>query len=576
MNDQNPKQNIEMLVDEVSAERAAGKHRKKKSSRTKVILISVGALLLALLIGGLYFVYGYNRVYPGVKVCGEDISNLTYSKARDALEEKFTQLNENCTLVVTIDKDYTVGPEDSGINYNLRRTVSQAMDYGRKGSVFSRIGSIFRALRRGAEIDPVMTMDKQKLSVHVQKIAQEVASSVIQPSWSCKDGVLTVDKGQDGYAVDAEQLLGFVKARLTKGDFSKAEFSPDIQNPKPLEAAEIIKNVQREVALPTLDLKADPSGRKIKPGQPGLEVDSEKLNALLQGTDRIGTMKVKIILPKYSDEEFKTMLFRDVLSKASTSFNASNVGRTTNVVLATEACNNVILLPGDVFSYNRTVGPRTYERGFKDAIVYVGTTAEAGVGGGICQVSSSIYYAVLRSDLEIVERYAHSRVVSYVPLGEDATVAWGSKDFKFKNNTDFPIKVVTSHTDSSLTIKIYGTQTVQGKKVEMDTKVISHTPFTVVHETDSSLPAGSTKVKSNGYDGYVSETYRVVYVNGKEVSRSLENKSRYTKYDKVILENPTPAVNPQPVPDPVPTPSPAPSPDPAPTDPAASDTPVNP
>ena len=195
-------------------------------------------------------------------------------------------------------------------------------------------------------------------------------------------------------------------------------------------------------------------------------------------------------------------------------------------------------MPGDVFSYNDVVGERTAERGFKEATIYVGNSAEDGLGGGVCQVTSTIYYATLRADLEIVERYAHSREVTYVPKGEDATVAWGSKDFKFANNTGFPIKVVTSHKSNNLTVKLYGTQTVAGKKVTIDTTILSKTPFEVVYEVDETLTPGTEKVKSNGYTGYKTESYRVVTINGVEVSRTLENKSTYKKYDKVILHNP--------------------------------------
>ena len=222
-----------------------------------------------------------------------------------------------------------------------------------------------------------------------------------------------------------------------------------------------------------------------------------------------------------------------LLSKSLGEHNQEAVNRT--------AGNGVILMPGDVFSYNDSVGPRTYERGFKDATVYVGNSAEDGVGGGICQVSSTIYYAALRADLKIVERYAHSRMVTYVPLGEDATVAWGSKDFKFENNTDFPMKVVTSHKTNNLTVKLYGTQTVANKTVKIETTQLSKTPFEVVYEVDETLAPGTESVKSNGYTGYKTESYRVVYIDGQEVSRTFENKSTYKKYDKVILHNPAAA-----------------------------------
>ena len=117
-------------------------------------------------------------------------------------------------------------------------------------------------------------------------------------------------------------------------------------------------------------------------------------------------------------------------------------------------------------------------------------------------------------------------------------MAWGSKDFRFENNTPFPIKVVTSHKTNNLTVKLLGTQTVPNKVVKIVTTELSKTPFEVVYEIDETLPVGTEKVDSNGYTGYKTESYRVVYIDGKEVSRTFENKSTYKKYDKIIKHNP--------------------------------------
>ena len=146
----------------------------------------------------------------------------------------------------------------------------------------------------------------------------------------------------------------------------------------------------------------------------------------------------------------------------------------------------------------------------------------------------------LRADLEIVERKNHSLYVSYVPLGQDATVAYGAVDYRFKNNTNYPIKVVAYTKGSSLTVSLLGTQT-QNKKVEIVTQTLSYDPFQVIYQEDSSLAPGTTQVKNGGYPGYKTVSYRVVYIDGKEVSRTLENNSSYKRVDKVILQGPAPA-----------------------------------
>ncbi len=154
--------------------------------------------------------------------------------------------------------------------------------------------------------------------------------------------------------------------------------------------------------------------------------------------------------------------FSKTLASYTTSFDASNTNRSTNVRLATKAINGKIIKPGKTFSFNGTVGERTAARGYKPAIIFVGGKQESGLGGGVCQVSSTLFNAVLMSNLKIEQRYCHSAPISYVPLGRDATVAYGSKDFKFSNNLKTPVKIVTSYNSSgSITMKIkanYGTK----------------------------------------------------------------------------------------------------------------------
>lgn len=154
--------------------------------------------------------------------------------------------------------------------------------------------------------------------------------------------------------------------------------------------------------------------------------------------------------------------FSKTLASYTTNFDASNTNRSTNVRLATKAINGKIVKPGKTFSFNGTVGERTAAAGYKPAIIFVGGKQENGLGGGVCQVSSTLFNAVLMSNLKIAERHYHSAKISYVPLGRDATVAYGSKDFKFTNNLNTPIKIVTSYNSSgSITMKIkanYGTK----------------------------------------------------------------------------------------------------------------------
>ena len=389
-----------------------------KSPAGKIALLVLAVLLVGFCCFTGYDLYLNEKIYPGVTMGQVALGGMDRGQARKALEEAYGDADIDQSIQITVEeRSFTIPVRDAGLSYDIPQSVERAYAYGREGGFGARFTAVWRARLKKAHLALCTQLDESALEARVQDIAPQVAQPLSPSAYSYENGVLTLDKGQEGYSLDAEALVSALRDKLEN----------------------------------------DPTGRTVTPGTEGVEVSAAAIQAAIDSPDRITTVQCTVTQPKYTAAEYKALLFRDVLGEYSSSFNAGNVGRTTNVLLATDFCNGVILQPGDVFSYNNVVGPRTYERGFKDAIVYVGATAEDGVGGGICQVSSTLYAAVLRADLQIVERYAHSRLVTYVPLGEDATVAWGSKDFRFQNDTDFPIKVVTSHQTSSLTVRIYGT-----------------------------------------------------------------------------------------------------------------------
>ena len=239
---------------------------------------------------------------------------------------------------------------------------------------------------------------------------------------------------------------------------------------------------------------------------------------------------------KVTKEVLDRALFRDVLASASTSLNTGNTDRTNNVTLAAQYINGTILNPGEEFSYNDVVGPRTTERGFKAAGAYSNGKLIDEVGGGVCQPSSTLYMAVLRADLEVTERSNHSLTVAYTPLGEDATVSYGSLDFKFKNDTDYPIKLVTVREGSQMKVTIRGTK-ADDKTVRLETQILETLTPETIKKTDASLAPGETEVEQTAATGYKTITYKYVTVNG-ETTKEVANRSSYRKRDKIILVGP--------------------------------------
>ena len=520
-----------------------------------IALLACATVLVALLAVCGVFVYGYQGIYPGVSVQGVDLSKMTVQQAQSALESRLSGQQEQLgQLVIAVNgEEHQLDVSDMGATYDLAQTAQNAHAYGRQGNPFRRIGQIAGTLFGGQSIPVAIAADEGQVMARMDDVIEQISQKVVEPNYSLEAGKLVIDRGQSGYEIDKDELAAMVLEHLMKGAKETIDYEAEVVEPRPVDLEAIHSEVAAEKKNAFLDLSTDPSGNTISPSQSGADFDVAQAQQMLDGTEeRYVEIPVELVEPEVTTEDLKSKLFRDTLSSSTTKFNAGLKNRTTNVKLAASHINGTILNPGDVFSYNKTVGPRTYANGFLDATVFANGGAEDGVGGGICQVSSTLYVAALHADLKIVERKNHSLYVSYVPLGQDATVAYGAIDFRFENNTDYPIKIVAGTQGSSLTISLQGTKT-QNKKVEIVTTTLSKNPFEVVYQDDPTLQPGETQVKNGGYPGYKTQSYRVVTIDGKEVSRTLENTSTYKRLDKVILQGPpkveepsTPTVNPTP------------------------------
>jgi len=232
-------------------------------------------------------------------------------------------------------------------------------------------------------------------------------------------------------------------------------------------------------------------------------------------------------------DEVLSDLFKDELATYTTYYNVNEVQRTENVRLSAEFINNTILMPGQEFSYNNTVGERSTDRGFKVAKVYQGGQVVDGLGGGICQTSSTLYNAVLYADLEVIERKNHSLSVAYVPLGRDATVSYGTVDFKFKNHKKTPIKIETAVSNGTLTVKILGIKEDSLRTVELRTETVNVRKYPERVINDTSIPVGTTKITTTGKNGYTVKAYKIIKEKGVVVEEKLLSTDTYAPVAQV-------------------------------------------
>lgn len=257
------------------------------------------------------------------------------------------------------------------------------------------------------------------------------------------------------------------------------------------------------------------------------------LQALRQGGAANLPLPVAPLYPDVTVADLRQTGIREVWSSFATNFDVADVSRTANVRLSARRINGHIIYPGEVFSFNEVVGPRDREHGFKEALEIVDGEFVPGIGGGVCQVSSTLYNAVLLANLPIVERTNHSKPLGYVGLGRDATVAYGALDFKFANNTGAPLIILAETVKNRLTVGIVGREplTVAVDLVATDRQVI---PPAVVKKQDPELYLGETKVDKRGKPGYEVTTLRIVRSGGREIRREVLAKDRYLPENTVV------------------------------------------
>lgn len=267
----------------------------------------------------------------------------------------------------------------------------------------------------------------------------------------------------------------------------------------------------------------------------GISADKSEFLKLYSENGGKFKMTVQPTFPEVTTEDLDIEFYQDVLGTYTSKYNGNLRNRTKNVSLAADFVNGTVIMPGQRFSYNSVVGKRTADRGFVKATVYTGEGTEEGLGGGICQVSSTIYCAQLRANLKTVSRTNHSYTVVYVPLGQDATVVYGAIDYVFENDTNYPIMIQTVMGGGKLTVNILGTKKDKSLTYDVVSVTNSTTPKQEVRKETSDLPQGTTEVKQNGQNGAVVSTYKIYYKDGVEQSREYIGKSTYVPMNKIVL-----------------------------------------
>lgn len=410
------------------------------------------------------------------------------------------------------------------------QSAANAFAVGRTGNPLARMWDVAKALIGKNEAQIAAQVDKDGLEKALEEIVSQALTEPVEPTWEVGTDSITIHAGKPGVNFDTKAVRELLDEKIRLMDFEPYEVSTELSDPPAIDIDKIAAEAIGEGTSATVD-KTD--GKTIISEKPGVQFDVEEARSIIgDGSAESYTIPATVTPAKVTAEDLKEVLFRDTLAQASTNLDESNVPRTNNVRLAAASINGTILNPGDEFSYNGVVGERTEARGYKPAGAYVNGQVVDEFGGGVCQPSSTLYMAVLRADLEVTERHNHSFTVAYTPLGEDATVDYGNLDFRFKNDTDYPIKIVAEQTNGQMIMTIIGTKTTD-KTVKTRTDVLAtYTPETV-EKKDNSMKVGESRVETTPITGYSTRTYKIITENG-ETTEELANSSNYVKRDKVV------------------------------------------
>lgn len=490
--------------------------------------ITVAVCLLVVFVFALGFVTysaSYSKIMPNTWIDDVCIGKLTREDAKAVISRRFAQPLEERELTLKCQSRATsVLFKDLGVLADVDKTVENAFQVGRSFGPFSKTAVLVKSFFSKTVLPLSVTSDPSEIDRIITNLAKGYETHETDPSYSIDDNVLTISRGSKGKKINREAAL----SKITKaaGDRNASVVTLEIEDAEP--KAFDIDKLYEELSAPSQDAYYKYENGNVSVVDEKIEVivDKGEIEKAFSSSLQTISIPVKTKVPEKTAEELKSLLFRDTLASYSSSFATSSEARAANVRISASKINEYILMPGDVFSYDKTIGKRTASNGYREANVYIGNKVETGIGGGICQTSSTLYSAVLYANLEIVSRTSHSLPVSYVPAGQDATIAEGYIDLLFKNNTEYPIKLVAVTNGRTLTCKILGVK-VPNQSVELFHTRISTSKPGLERSVDETVPLGYKITTNKGADGYTITSKRVVKNNGEIIKTENLSKSVY-------------------------------------------------
>ena len=535
--------------------------KEKKS----IIILSLAALIVMLSIGmGVYvnMLLTNPRIYDNIYINDVNIGGMSVEDATKVLENKYVGFADEKSIHLVFEGlSQAVNLDVLNIEPKIAETLNKAYEVARSGNRIERIQKIIDVSFSKVVLPLEIEFDEKRLNDDILTFSSLIDNKEKMFVSDEKNQLLRIDVAKTDKLIDIAKTNEIVVNNIKNASFQ--EVTPVfVSTNDPKNKAELLYNrIAREPLDATMTVK-DGIITYIDE-QSGIDFDKVDLAKRLESETGEISVKITVTNPQVTVEKLKNKSFIDNLGAFTTNYDGSIVGRTQNVRLAAQKMNQYIIPPGGEFSFNKVVGRRTVAAGFAMGKIFVGEDVVDDVGGGICQVSTTLYTAVLKANLNVLERHNHKFVISYAPKGQDATVSYGALDFRFSNNTKYPIKVFAVADGGKMSVRLMGTQQSPGQTIEILNVTTSTSTFAAREKANPDANVMKQVIQQGGMNGATVDSYKITKQDGAEVSRSFLHTSVYVPMDRVILvpqsqvqrEQPEATVSPSPINTPIPTPS---------------------
>ena len=476
------------------------------------------------------------KILNGITINGLNISGLTIEEARAYINETIEKKIRDGIKLNHDGQEYNFELNELDIAYDFNNKLQEAYLIGRSGNIIKDNFTILYMFFAKKDFYFDVVYNEELFERQIDYLEIQLPDRAVDNKYYVEEKDVIIVKGLDGVLIDKDRIKEIVTLQLSNLLHDNTEELAIIE--KPVEKLSIDK-IYEEIYKEAKDAYYEEEPFKVYPHVVGVDfaLSKEEIEEKLKKDEKDYAIPLKFTEPNVKLEDLKINAFPDLIARFETVYDVQNKNRKDNLTLALEKVNNVIVQPGEVFSYNKTLGVRTVENGYKEAPIYANGKVVNGLGGGICQISTMLYNSAILANLQIIERKNHMFLPSYVEAGHDATVVYGSIDFKFKNTREYPIKIIASANSGVARMSIYGLFAEKEYDIELETEVISTTPYKTVYINDESIEKGEEVIIQNGQDGTKVKTFKIVRDGIEEISRTLISTDTYRPMQKTILKN---------------------------------------